>query len=74
LALANLSAGTSHKMYLKPREYLCDHAYRRRKITVLSIPALIQEEHIVVSPLIALMKIKWMPFEVYLQKMGSLMY
>jgi ATP-dependent DNA helicase RecQ len=37
------AAGTSHKMYLKPREYLCDHAYRRKKSLCYQLPALIQE-------------------------------
>jgi ATP-dependent DNA helicase RecQ len=41
---------------IKPREYLCDHAYRRRKITVLSIACFDSRGAIVVSPLIALMK------------------
>jgi hypothetical protein len=72
LALANLT-GTSHKCILNQENTFVimptgggNQCYQ--------LPALIQEgTHIVVSPLIA-EKIKWMPFEVYLQKMGSLMY
>jgi ATP-dependent DNA helicase RecQ len=59
-------------MYLKPREYLVIMPTGGKSLCY-QLPALIQEgTAIVVSPLIALMKVD--AIEVYLQKMGSLMY